>query len=304
MPTEENQGDEAEKVAEEEPGGGDQIAAEEDKVDETENAPEEDKGGEAEIPTEENQQDGEPAEENQEGDMPSEEQPGTNTQATKPSTGTGGGAGGGGGGRVSLATEDDIPDLIPIFLDSFSGAAKKKTFPETESGRKWLERSFANFLGSKSQYHPEGKVPVVRNANGKPVAFAISHVVQAGQNVVGNSWKQRWGDANGLPDVSEEQLAKFFEPFAKVHHLAVGPQAHVFIEFLMTKLQSRKNGYASEIMDWATKLADDLNCACYLDGGGRGMGICERAGFEAQDVEDRYGDIPPSVPMLRARATA
>jgi GNAT superfamily N-acetyltransferase len=75
----------------------------------------------------------------------------------------------------------------------------------------------------------------------------------------------------------------------------------IVVEFLMTKHPSRGKGYASAIMDWATELADDLNCACYLDGGGRGMGICERAGFEAQDVGDRYGDIPPSVPMLRPK---
>lgn len=70
------------------------------------------------------------------------------------------------GVKVSMATENDIPELIPIFLDAFSGPAKKSTFPETDGGRKWLERSFNNFLGSKSQYHPESKVAVVRNANG------------------------------------------------------------------------------------------------------------------------------------------
>jgi hypothetical protein len=68
--------------------------------------------------------------------------------------------------KVGLATEDDIPELVPIFWEAFSGPAES-TFPHTDGGRKWLERSFANFLGSPSYYHPESKMPVVRNANGR-----------------------------------------------------------------------------------------------------------------------------------------
>jgi hypothetical protein len=41
----------------------------------------------------------------------------------------------------------------------------------------------------------------------------------------------------------------------------------------MTKLASRKKGYASALMNWATQLADDLNYPCYLGGGGGGMGV-------------------------------
>lgn len=67
--------------------------------------------------------------------------------------------------RVSLATPDDVPELIALFWDAFSGPAES-TFPHTDGGRMWLERSFQNFLGGKSSYRPESKVPVVRNANG------------------------------------------------------------------------------------------------------------------------------------------
>lgn len=67
--------------------------------------------------------------------------------------------------RVSLATPDDVPELITLFWDAFSGPAES-TFPHTDGGRMWLERSFQNFLGGKSYYRPESRVPVVRNANG------------------------------------------------------------------------------------------------------------------------------------------
>lgn len=154
------------------------------------------------------------------------------------------------------------------------------------------------------------------------------HVVKPGQNVVGNSWKQRWSAADDISDVSEGKLASYFEPIAKVHHLAVGPEGHVcmfdpvyhppiskrnkklidtqtghviskVVEFIMTKSNARNKGYASSLVNWATNLADELGLTCYLDGGGRGMSICERAGFASQDVEERYGDIPPTVPMVR-----
>ncbi|KAI3325748.1 hypothetical protein HD806DRAFT_455987 [Xylariaceae sp. AK1471] len=202
--------------------------------------------------------------------------------------------------NVSLATEANIPELILIFWEAFSGAAES-TFPHTDDGRKWLERSFANFLGSRSYYHPESRMPIVRNANGKPVSFAIVHIVKPGQSVVSSSWKQRWSGADDLSGVSEEKLASFFEPLAKAHHLAIGKEGHVFIEFIITKSTSRRKGYASALVSWATKLADDLGYACYLDGGGRGMGICKRAGFVAQDVERRYGGTPPTALMLRSK---
>ncbi|KAI1822458.1 hypothetical protein F4861DRAFT_388053 [Xylaria intraflava] len=203
--------------------------------------------------------------------------------------------------NVDLAKPDDIPELITIFWEAFSGPGES-TFPHTDGGRKWLERSFQNFLGKESYYHAQSKVPVVRNANGRPVSFAIIHVVKPGQNVVGSSWKQRWSAADDLPDVSQEKLAEFFEPLAKAHHLTVGKEGHVYIEFLMTKSTSRHKGYASALVDWVTKLADDLDYVCYLDGGGRGMEMLDHAGFVAEDVDERYGDTPPCVPMLRPRS--
>ncbi|KAJ2996537.1 hypothetical protein NUW58_g946 [Xylaria curta] len=203
--------------------------------------------------------------------------------------------------KVSLATPDDIPELIHIFWEAFSGPAES-TFPQTDDGRAWLERSFQNFLGKQSYYRPESKVPVVRNANGRVLSFAVTHIVKLGQTVVGNSWKRRWSAAEDLPGVSEERLASYFETLAEAHHLTVGNEGHVYIEFLMTKSTSRHKGYATAIVDWITKLADDLDYACYLDGGGRGMGILERAGFVAKDIGHKYNDTPPPcVPMLRVK---
>ncbi|KAI1161987.1 hypothetical protein F5B18DRAFT_414621 [Nemania serpens] len=214
------------------------------------------------------------------------------------------GGGGGGGAGVSLATEDDIPALIAIFWEAFSGPGEA-TFPHTDGGRAWLERGFRNFLGGPSYYRPESRVPVVRNANGRPLSFAIVHIVKPGQaGVVGSSWKRRWGAPDDLPGLSEERLAAFFEPLARAHHLAVGREGHVYIEFLMTKATARRRGYATALVDWAAGLADERGYACYLDGGGRGMGMLEAAGFAARDLGHRYGEgdgPPPCAPMVRPR---
>lgn len=67
-------------------------------------------------------------------------------------------------GKVTLATPDDIPDLVEIFWEAFSGPGEV-VFPHTDGGRKWLQRSFENFLSQKSYYKPESKVAVVRNLN-------------------------------------------------------------------------------------------------------------------------------------------
>ncbi|TRX95956.1 hypothetical protein FHL15_003098 [Xylaria flabelliformis] len=224
--------------------------------------------------------------------------------------------------QVSLATPDNIPDLIRIFWEAFSGPAES-TFPHTDGGRKWLQRSFQNFLGQQSYYRPQTKVPVVRSPNGRPVSFAIITVAKPGQTVVGSSWKRRWSRADDLPDVSEERLANFFEPLAKAHHLTVGKEGHVLrrrlwiqtshhseltpslgivdIEFLITSSTWRHRGYATALMGWAARFSDDLGYACYLDGGGRGMGILERAGFVPKDIGYKYDETPPCVPMLRPK---
>ncbi|KAI0465741.1 hypothetical protein F4859DRAFT_519771 [Xylaria cf. heliscus] len=220
--------------------------------------------------------------------------------------------------KVSLATPNDIPDLINIFWEAFSGPAES-TFPHTDGGRMWLERSFQNFLGQQSYYRPESKVPVVRSANGRPVSFAIMHVVKPGQTAVGSSWRRRWSGADDLPDVSDESLANFFEPLTKAHHLTVGKEGHVCKCFLLHNPQydnircssfklvsdptsSDGTGYATALVDWITKLGDDLGYACYLDGGGRGMGILERSGFMPKDVRHKYNETtPPCTPMFRPK---
>lgn len=76
------------------------------------------------------------------------------------------------------------------------------------------------------------------------------------------------------------------------------------IEFLMTKATARRRGYATALVDWAAGLADERGYACYLDGGGRGMGMLEAAGFAARDLGHRYGEgdgPPPCAPMVRPR---
>ncbi|KAI1080888.1 hypothetical protein F5B20DRAFT_579705 [Whalleya microplaca] len=195
-------------------------------------------------------------------------------------------------GKVSLANQDDIPELIEIFWEAFSGPGEI-LFPHTDNGKKWLQRSFQNLLGRKSFYRPESKVAVVRNLNGKPVALAITHIVRPGQTIVGKSWMTRWSPCEDIPDMSEERLGAFFEPLAKAHYMVTGKEGHVFIELIMTKSNYRGKGYASALMTWVTKLADDLVVPCYLDAGERGMGICDRCGFRGQDIEFKYGGPPP-----------
>ncbi|KAH9905716.1 hypothetical protein F4778DRAFT_676217 [Xylariomycetidae sp. FL2044] len=209
-------------------------------------------------------------------------------------------AGNEGGVKVSLATVDDIPYLIDMFQEAFKGPGEA-IFPHNDGGRKWLQRSFENFLGKKSYYRAETKIAVVRSPNGRPVSMVIAHIVNPGQNVVGKSWKTRWSRCEDIPGISEQRVANFFEPNAKAHHLVMGKDGHIFIELVITRPGSRRKGYGSELVKWASKLADEHDVASYLDGGGRGMGICRRNGFVAQDIEHRYGDTPPCVPMLRPK---
>ncbi|KAI1634295.1 hypothetical protein F4809DRAFT_665732 [Biscogniauxia mediterranea] len=208
---------------------------------------------------------------------------------------------GGGGG------DDDVAALVDIFWAAFAGPGEW-LFPRTPRGRAWLARSFEGFLGRRSYYRPESRVAVVRGGNGKPVAFLLAHIVRPGQNAVGKSWKTRWASCDGDGgdnSVSEARLAGFFEPMAKAHQLVFGgKEEHLFIEFLITEPSHRHRGHASALLAWAARLADELGLPAYLDGGGRGMHICEKEGFQAHVIDAegrRFGPERemPCVPMVR-----
>lgn len=92
---------------------------------------------------------------------------------SKPTAASKAGEVGGGDIKVSLATPDDIPELIAIFWEAFSGPGET-IFPHTDDGRAWLERGLRNFLGGPSYYRPESKVPVVRNAHGKHAFLSLT----------------------------------------------------------------------------------------------------------------------------------
>ncbi|KAI0595995.1 hypothetical protein F4775DRAFT_594789 [Biscogniauxia sp. FL1348] len=231
---------------------------------------------------------------------------------------------------VTLARADsDVAALIDIFWAAFAGPGEW-LFPQTPRGRAWLERSFGGFLGRRSYYRPESRVAVVRGGNGihadlarighigKPVAFLLAHIVRPGQNAAGKSWKTRWAscDTNSggggdhddnAAGVSEARLAGFFEPMARAHQLVFGgkKEGHLFIELLITAPSHRHRGHATALLAWAARLADDLGLPAYLDGGGRGMHMCEKEGFQAREVVDvqghRFGPEKevPCVPMVR-----
>ncbi|KAI1486365.1 hypothetical protein F5X96DRAFT_673740 [Biscogniauxia mediterranea] len=212
--------------------------------------------------------------------------------------------------QVTLAradSPDDLAALVDIFGAAFAGPGEW-LFPHTPRGRAWLERSFGGFLGRPSYYRPESRVAVVRGGNGKPVAFLLAHIVRPGQNAVGKSWKTRWAPCDGDggdSGVSEARLAGFFEPMAKAHQLVFGAkEGHLFIEFLITEPSHRHRGHATALLAWAARLADELGLPAYLDGGGRGMHICEKEGFQPRVVDAegrRFGAERemPCVPMVR-----
>ena len=48
---------------------------------------------------------------------------------------------------VERPTISDIPELVSIWWDAFGAEAMQRIFPQTPDGRRFIERSFAKFLG-------------------------------------------------------------------------------------------------------------------------------------------------------------
>lgn len=73
----------------------------------------------------------------------------------------------------------------------------------------------------------------------------------------------------------------------------------------MTHQDFRRQGYASELLRWANKVADEMDLESYLDGGRSSVPLYRSHGYEEVDVSAIGGVSPTAaVPMLRPRKSA
>ncbi|OTA94905.1 hypothetical protein M434DRAFT_29446 [Hypoxylon sp. CO27-5] len=187
---------------------------------------------------------------------------------------------------VEQATKSDIPDLIAVWWDAFSGDFIRRIYPQTPDGRRWLERAFAKFFGpAPGPRELETKCLVMRIPDtGLPAAIAVYHIVPAGCDPAQRSWRARWPRFDDLPDISKDVLAGFFDPMDKTQTYLLGDRGYVYLEALGTMEAHRKRGYATALIKWGTDLADKMNVECYLDASPAGKPLYEANGYVQQDV--------------------
>ncbi|KAI0169282.1 acyl-CoA N-acyltransferase [Hypoxylon sp. FL1284] len=209
---------------------------------------------------------------------------------------------------VERATAADIPDLIRVWGDSFNSEFIRRIFPQTEDGRRWLERFFTRNLeeaaaapGPEQRRRPKVEALFVRSPeSGMPVAMAVYHVVPAGCDPALLTWRARWPAFDDLPDISEDAVAGFFEPMEKTQNYLLGDRARVFLEALGTVEAHQKKGYGTALVQWGNALADELGVECYLDASPDGKPLYEKHGYVPQDVSAIL-EKQAAVSMLRPR---
>lgn len=72
--------------------------------------------------------------------------------------------------NVEPAVESDIPHIVEVFYNAFTGERTRSIFPDTEGGRRWVGKTFEDALGGPPRSEGEGgpgtKVLVSRSPEG------------------------------------------------------------------------------------------------------------------------------------------
>ncbi|RYP12294.1 hypothetical protein DL765_007405 [Monosporascus sp. GIB2] len=202
--------------------------------------------------------------------------------------------------KVEAATESDIPHIVDIYYEAFTGERVRTVFPDTEGGRKWVAQAFKQYIGGASSVKGlETRMLVTRDPRGVPVAFAIYRIWQAGSDPAARTWRARWPLADGYPDMKNEILDWFFGPTDKSRDFLLGDRAHIHLEALGVLPTHQKQGYGGALVRWGTELADELGVECFLNASPAGRPLYVASGYIDQDVSDVM-DPPTAVPMLRS----
>ncbi|GKT52424.1 uncharacterized protein ColSpa_12605 [Colletotrichum spaethianum] len=125
---------------------------------------------------------------------------------------------------VEQARLKDAPTVADIFLKSFNSDFFQTLFPQNEYGRDYMTEACKQFMHSKQNGGQEGRLFVVRNEQGVPVAASLIWIVRPEDNGTW-SWRKRWPVANA--GQKDDQLEEFFTDMATQHHRIMGKDPHV-----------------------------------------------------------------------------
>lgn len=183
------------------------------------------------------------------------------------------------------ATQADIPSIVSLFRQSFSGPDWDDLFPLTEGCDAFLRQGWSSFVSA-------GNVIVVADSSEVKALTLYFHEKHGP-----TPWTTRW-PAPPAEGMSQDLLKEFFEGMDKQHKIAMKEAPHTCntcpyplsklvrgltgsetdLEVVMTHPSARRQGLGSKLVAHVVKEAGEK--PTYLDSERDTVGMYEKLGFE------------------------
>ncbi|KAJ6783276.1 hypothetical protein PWT90_06154 [Aphanocladium album] len=186
--------------------------------------------------------------------------------------------------KVETAVAADAPALGAMQLNAFDDAFFDDMFFEPYTVAAWA--GFIERAGRRTSGGP--RVGVIRDEDGNVKAGCLLHIAPDEDAVAElyGPWQDAWGTA--LPYMNKDKMDAFFADLKTQHKSTMGSVPHI----------SRGRGYGLALLEYVSKIADELQLPLYLNSDEGVTDLYKRVGYVQQPDEVRTSTV--MVPMMRA----
>lgn len=175
--------------------------------------------------------------------------------------------------KLRKGLPSDVPTMVDIFLDAFSGNTVGRTFfpRHAPSTQHFWTRTLTEEI-----HDPNAHFLIVSDASARPVAFAKWVApLPRGTLVPPMPAESEW-PVDGDPKLA----AVFFQKLANMHDDIMVDRPHWYLEIMVTRGADQGRGAGGLMMAWGVKKADEDGVEAYLDATPEGKPLYEKFGFQ------------------------
>lgn len=175
--------------------------------------------------------------------------------------------------ELRAGSPSDVPAMVDIFLDAFSGNTVGRTFFPRHAPS---SRQFWTTLLTEEIHDPNAHFLILTNASDSPVAFAKWVApLPRGTPTPPMPAESEW-PLEGNPKLA----TVFFKKLAEMHEETMADRPHWYLELMVTRGADQGRGAGRSMMAWGVARADEDGVEAYLDATPEGKPLYVKFGFE------------------------